>query len=518
MSTLPTHEALMGVFDNHWSEELWTKIEAERDANGFNLNESIWNIANNAQEKAYAIIKDAEQKGTTFGQVKKDLAALLSEKGKANMGYNVRRLWVNQVKTDRIIAQKSVWQDMGYVESVILSRSHNGLPCEICDEEVGEGPDAERVVPLDYGNWPPFHPWCECDAQPEKPSAKSIAAFLKGETGSPKMMTFMKEMNPLAEENPTPTTPMLTDEELAVLKTSEEQDVSNEFEAHNVKLFDEQLGTLVTQMEKLNYPYGHTARFSSILRDSLGGIIPYLTPPKMEVGELAGKALSAAQYTASTETISIANFLVLLGSSPEELAGSVIHEYGHHIILTLSENMSALDSLATAEKDILYGNASGLIQAIERNATRATTDILTESTEKPDIADIEARLNKAMEWATNFADADGYGVASPMQQALSDMGFGNLDKMAGHDMFYLENVLATVRVDSTWDMQQRPNPNPPMHTYVGMAVHEAFNEWWEYYTRVGGNPSDGAKEMMNTYLPGLLPALDKWYRFAGGKS
>lgn len=493
MRNPPSHETLMGVFDNHWSDALWTQIEAERDANGFNLNESIWNIANNAQNKAYAIIRDAEQNGTTFGKVKDALAALLTEKGKANMGYNVKRLWVNQLKADRIIAQRQVWTDMGYIQNVILSRSDHAEPCEICDEEVGEGPLSERVVPLDYGNWPPFHPWCACDARPEKPSAKSIAAFLKGDLGSPDLMALMKG----------PTIKILPKEpaEPVVINIPVQPKMSNA-QKHNADLFQ----TTMITTAKTFAVYGEDGKtrgwndneqkeFFNKVVNGLWGISDRLPPPLVNIDEHIG-IFTAAQYDHGIRTISFGNTY----QTPTSAAEMMLHEYGHYIMHSVDDGAGVFASFD------------------DYTATRiALTDVLDTirgyMSELPNSTDIDNDALMTLDSLISFIEP-----ADNVQQlidAFSDMGMGQIEGFLAHDRNYLLDSFRNINIEST---------------LYGIGEQEALNELWSGLIQYGdtyakmteedkmyGETSINVKEEIENYLPGLVDAVTRWMDFIGRK-
>lgn len=211
-AAFPTAAELGGVFNTEWSVGVWKQIEGEREALGLNISSRLWDVTKDAQNQINDIIKQSETEHWAYSETKDKLAELLTEKGKANVGYNVRRLWVDQVKRDHIVAQRQQWADTGYIDTIILSRSETGYECDICGEEIGDGPGASIEVPMDYAFLPPYHPWCGCTASPKMPTKESMRAFLNGEVGSPKVMALM------AEKNPTLTIPMPSEEELADLK------------------------------------------------------------------------------------------------------------------------------------------------------------------------------------------------------------------------------------------------------------------------------------------------------------
>jgi hypothetical protein len=209
-NAFPTAAELGSVFNEEWSKDVWKQIEGERAALGLNISNNLWDSTKDAQNQINDIIKQSETEHWAYSETKDKLAELLTEKGRANVGYNTRRLWVDQVKRNHIVAQRQQWTDTGYIDTIILSRSETGYECDICGEEIGDGPGASIEVPMDYAFLPPYHPWCGCTASPKMPTKESMRAFLNGEVGSPKVMALM------AEKNPTLTVPMLSDEELAI--------------------------------------------------------------------------------------------------------------------------------------------------------------------------------------------------------------------------------------------------------------------------------------------------------------
>jgi len=210
-AAFPTAAELGGVFNTEWSEGVWKQIEGEREALGLNISNRLWDATKDAQNQINDIIKQSETEHWAYSETKDELAELLTEKGRANVGYNTRRLWVDQVKRNHIVAQRQQWTDTGYIDTIILSRSDTGYECDICGEEIGDGPGASIEVPMDYAFLPPYHPWCGCTASPKMPSKESMRAFLNGEVGSPKVMALM------VAKNPTLTVMLPTDEELATM-------------------------------------------------------------------------------------------------------------------------------------------------------------------------------------------------------------------------------------------------------------------------------------------------------------
>lgn len=500
MSKTPSHEALMGVFDNHWSDALWAQIEAERDANGFNLNESIWNIANNAQNKAYTIIRDAEQAGTTFGKVKDDLAALLTEKGKANMGYNVKRLWVNQLKADRVIAQRQVWTDMGYIENVILSRSDHAEPCEICDEEVGEGAGAERVVPLDYGNWPPFHPWCACDARPEKPSAKSIAAFLKGDLGSPDLMSLMSKEPYIIKILPKePAEPVV----INIPVPSRMNDVQK----HNADLFQTTMITTAKTFyltdddgKSRGWNDNEQKEFFNKVVNGLWGVSDRISPPLVNIDEHIG-IFTAAQYDHDIQTISFGNAY----QTPTSAAEMMLHEYGHYIMHSVEDGAGAFASYDDySATRIALSDVLGTIQSF----TAQKPEMLAN---KGLYTDIDNNSVMTLDSLISFIEQADF--TSTLIDAFSDMGMGLIQGFLAHDRNYLEDPFRNLNIGGT---------------EFGIAEQEALNELWSGLIKYGdtyakmseedkmyGETSINVLEEIENFLPGLYDSLKRWMDFVG---
>lgn len=565
MPVLPTHDALMSVFDNHWSDALWTKIEAERDATGFNLNESIWNIANNAQEKAYTIIRDAEQKGITFDKVKKELATLLTEKGKSNMGYNVKRLWVNQLKTDRIIAQKSVWEDMGYVQNVILSRSDHAMPCEICDEEVGEGAGAERVVPLDYGNWPPFHPWCECDARPEKPSAKAIAAFLKGETGSPEVQAVVQAPEPSqmtyedfvaslnAGAEPAATIPgepfeffgadenmenakaaiydngegkyyIIKDDGLYVKNPDTTEPLFDTAEQawkeyYNQSVQGEPTTLLSTEDYRIETAKSANQRaFENNAIDVSGqftgaGMTPWSDNAKgrflgLMSGRLGGMSDKMQMPTLQT-TFQSAGAIAFYDNNDNSIDLNILENWTpEHAaeVITHEYGHAIMHSMEEGERGL-----SGATDTERTNISGALTNALDaiqrwtmETPEGEANPDLSRETLESLYDSISNMNAPNPPVQNtgPIMDAISDMAAGKMYIGASHEHYYLTDPQRELMIEGS---------------VYSMSTQEAFNELWSGYLQL--QETEGAKDVeveIENYLPGVLDAIRNWIKVIAG--
>jgi len=167
------------LFTTTWDKAAWETINGERAKQGFHLSGRLWDISQDATKQALDIIERASREGIPFNKVKGQLNALLTEQGRANMDYNIRRLWADQLRRNRIIAQRDVWLRLGYVKEIVLSRSATAdESCQECGEAVGPHALDTRVVPVDWGNVPPYHPWCQCDARPARATAEELRGFL----------------------------------------------------------------------------------------------------------------------------------------------------------------------------------------------------------------------------------------------------------------------------------------------------------------------------------------------------
>lgn len=174
------------LFTTKWDQATWETIGGARAKQGFHLSGRLWDISQDATRQALDIIERASREGIPFNKVKSQLNALLTEQGRANMDYNMRRLWADQLRRNRIIAQRDVWLRLGYVKEIVLSRSATAdESCKECGEAVGPHALDTRVVPVDWEDMPPYHPWCQCDARPAKATAAQLRAFLDSRRQQP---------------------------------------------------------------------------------------------------------------------------------------------------------------------------------------------------------------------------------------------------------------------------------------------------------------------------------------------
>lgn len=188
----PEELTLTAKFNITWDRDIWKAVALNR-AEWHSLSESLWRITEQAQQNALDLIMKASMEGLTFGQVKDQFAELLTEKGKGNMDYNVRRLWANELRRDRIVAQQVVWKSMGFIEKIKLLRSPTAdVDCDICGEAIGYNPNDEKIVSIDYNDLPPYHPWCQCFTLPVEPAPEQIKAFIDSQYNALPFEQFAK--------------------------------------------------------------------------------------------------------------------------------------------------------------------------------------------------------------------------------------------------------------------------------------------------------------------------------------
>lgn len=167
------------LFNTTWDKAAWATINAERDKLGLQLSGRLWDISQDATKQALSLVEKASREGVPFNKIKGQFEALLSEQGRGNMDYNVRRLWADQLRSNRIIAQREVWTKLGYVQEIVLSRSPTAdESCARCGGAVGPHALDTKVVPVDWADIPPYHPWCQCGARPAKATAAELRGFL----------------------------------------------------------------------------------------------------------------------------------------------------------------------------------------------------------------------------------------------------------------------------------------------------------------------------------------------------
>lgn len=174
----PQKLTLQGMFNVQFDDKVWQAVKDYRATATGNLSARLWDLSGDAARKTQEIVMRATREGLTFDQVKKELAELLTAEGKDNLDYNVRRLWADQLKRNRIIAMKATWEHLGYIHKVKLTRSPTADPeCGPCATHIGPNPGDFVIVNLEDLDPPPWHPWCQCEAEPVPPTAADFMAY-----------------------------------------------------------------------------------------------------------------------------------------------------------------------------------------------------------------------------------------------------------------------------------------------------------------------------------------------------
>ena len=173
-------EPLRVLFGGGFSDAIRKLVEQKRLEEGFDLSKSLWRYTKETQKQIWRTIYDGLQQNKSYSEVRRELTQYLTEKGRANLSYNITRLYRTEVNNAFLTADKYVTQNTDFVEEVHIFRSPNGDPdCEICNEIVGPVGGEGVIVPKNEAEYPSYHPNCMCDYVDVLPSPDDFIDYLK---------------------------------------------------------------------------------------------------------------------------------------------------------------------------------------------------------------------------------------------------------------------------------------------------------------------------------------------------
>lgn len=173
-------EPIRVLFGGGFSDAIRKLIEQKRIEEGFDLSKSLWKYTKETQKQIWGTIYDGLQQNKSYTEIRKDVEKFLTEEGKANLNYNVKRLYRTEVNNAYLTADKYVTMNTDFIEEVHIFRSPSGDPdCEICNEIVGPVGGEGIVVPKNEAEYPGYHPNCMCDYTDVLPSPDDFTDYLK---------------------------------------------------------------------------------------------------------------------------------------------------------------------------------------------------------------------------------------------------------------------------------------------------------------------------------------------------
>ena len=172
-------QALGFVLGGGFDDVALAEVKAWRETEGFSLSRALWNYADGAQHTITDVITQSVNEGWSFKDLETKLTQSLTEQGKENLKYNVRRLYVNEVNTAWTCDRKDITDAMPFITQVELVRGADGDPtCEICNAAIGD-PGTTKVVAKQGADLPPYHPFCVDSWNDVLPTADDMIAALK---------------------------------------------------------------------------------------------------------------------------------------------------------------------------------------------------------------------------------------------------------------------------------------------------------------------------------------------------
>jgi hypothetical protein len=497
---LPGAFSLTALFNTTWDAEMWKTIEASR-AQWHSLSESLWRISDEAQRQALSLIEAASRQGIPFNKVKADLAGLLTEKGAASMEYNMRRLWATELRRNRIVAQQEVWKTIGVVKEVRLSRSSTAdITCEKCGQAIGPQPLDERVVPLEWPDMPPYHPWCQCNTRPVEPTQAQMKAFLDKKYGEHPLGTRGGiNIASLLVPKPEPIQKPVTHDQL-------EQAFQDAHIEDNLRAFDKELGKMAKALNKQGWIPIKTDNFRLEMHTRLDHMVGQFGSPKWTLtkgggGSGGGYYLQGHGGKIIIDPTKFPNVTGMLDVS--------IHEYGHYLA-------NVLDDMSTMRNTWLNGTqlnqAREAIQAAMGQLKDYAFRTMTEKT---------GGVTGPLQWAKQLLN---YGSKAPLPQNVLDLQKaaqqlkGMLDSNAavgrqfGAGFFDLTGgrLPASGASHAVTYFKRTDYMHWPKTGNVGMVEQETLNEFTTGYLL--GNPGQRAviDYRMYDWVPDLWTAMHRW--------
>jgi hypothetical protein len=368
-AVLPKSFSLAALFNTTWDAGTWKAITASR-AQWHSLSESLWNIAGDAQRQALSLIEQASREGIPFKKIQEQLSSLLTEQGRGNMDYNLRRLWATELRRNRMVAQQYTWGQMGFIQQIRLARSADAdITCPICGEAIGWAPLDYRIVPIDHGDMPPYHPWCKCTAVPVEPSAADVKKWLDDKYGQ----------NPVAPGmNPIIVTPPVAAAQAAHVPTQQEIDQAFQ-DAHmedNLRTFQDELDKMVGELShKQGWDDMDVQEFLTRMHSLDPVVSKFGTPTWTFASAQPGKPAGYFTFFKQQITIDPSHY-----RSPMAMYDTCLHEYGHYLQTVLADYSTVTPSWLPAGDLAKYRQAiDDAIGALHSYSCRTIEDMTAQT-------------------------------------------------------------------------------------------------------------------------------------------
>jgi hypothetical protein len=497
---LPGAFSLTALFNTVWDKDIWQAINVSR-AQWHSLSGSLWRIADQAQTTALALIEQASREGLAFNKVKADLEALLTEKGAASMEYNVRRLWATELRRNRIVAEQTIWKSVGVVKEVKLYRAADAdLTCQLCGNAIGYKAGDERIVPFDWPEMPPYHPWCKCNSRPVEPTKKELKTYLDKKYGElplaqfqgPSILTALLPKGTPAQKVPT--------------HAEVEQAFQDAHIEDNLRDFDKQLDKMFRALTKQGWLPIQNDNLRLEMHSRLDHMVGQFGTPKWTLTKGGGGSSGGYYWQGHGGEIII---------DPKKFPGVTrmldvsIHEYGHYLA-------NVLDDMSTMRNTWLNGTqlnqAREAIQAAMGQLKDYAFRTMTETIRAP------GKMDRLAQQILN------YGSKTPLPQNVLD-----LQKAAQQLKGMLDSNAAVGRQFGAgfWDLTGGRLPDSgaahavtyfkrtdymhwPKTGNIGMVEQETLNEFTTGYLL--GNPGQRAviDDRMYDWVPDLWTAMHRW--------
>lgn len=171
-------QPITAMFGGGFSNEARKLIEATRAKQGIDLSKSIWNITQANQRMVWNAVYDGLQNNETLQKITGRIARFATAKGKANLMFNIRRLYVSEANNAFLRTQEYLTKKMPFVNKVKLCRGADGDPkCPICAANIGAVGTC-KIETVQNALYPPYHPFCKCTYYDILPTKKEMLDYI----------------------------------------------------------------------------------------------------------------------------------------------------------------------------------------------------------------------------------------------------------------------------------------------------------------------------------------------------
>ena len=168
-------------FGGGFSDGIRNIIEAQRLKQGIDLSHSLWNYVGQGEADVWKAVYTGLQNNQSMRQIGRTIEGYLTDTGRQNMKFNLRRLIVSETNNSYLRSQEYMTKKTPWIKKVELYRGPDGdASCNICAEIIG-GVGTSKTLTVNDAEYPPYHPFCKCGYIDVLPSRQEMIKYLKSE-------------------------------------------------------------------------------------------------------------------------------------------------------------------------------------------------------------------------------------------------------------------------------------------------------------------------------------------------